>query len=47
MVVEKLLKSAASLRDDADELVEAIVAEGTVDCVYNPLRYAWDVHVAY
>jgi single-strand selective monofunctional uracil DNA glycosylase len=47
MVVKELLRSAASLRDDADELVEAIVAEATVDCVYNPLRYAWDVHTAY
>ena len=25
----------------------ALVKEGSVDCVYNPLMYAWDVHKRY
>ncbi len=47
MVVDALLRAAASLRDDAEALADALVSEGAVDCVYNPLGYAWDVHEAY
>ena len=47
MVVDALLSSAASLRDDAEALAEGIVSEEAVDCVYNPLSYAWGVHEAY
>jgi single-strand selective monofunctional uracil DNA glycosylase len=47
MVVDALLRSAASLRDDAEALAEGLVTEGAVDCVYNPLSYAWEVHEAY
>jgi len=47
MPVEELLDSAASLRDDADLLAEEITAEGSVEIIYNPLRYAWEVHEEY
>ena len=47
MVVDALLRAAASLRDDAEALADGLVAESAVDCVYNPLGYAWDVHEAY
>ena len=47
MGVEELIRSAASLRDDADELAGRIVSEGSADCIYNPLRYAWEIHAAY
>ena len=47
MPVEDLIEAAASLRDDVDELAAAIVSEGSAECIYNPLRYAWDVHVEY
>ena len=47
MVVDALLRSAASLRDDTEALAEDLVSEGAVDCVYNPLSYAWEVHEAY
>jgi len=47
MVVEQLIRAAASLRDDVGPLGEALVAEGTVDSVYNPLEYAWAPHEAF
>ena len=47
MIVDALLRSAASLRDDAEALAEGLVTEGAVDRVYNPLSYAWEVHEAY
>ena len=47
MSIERLLGSASRLRDDADELGSILVEEGSVDCVYNPLKYAWDIHKRY
>ena len=47
MSVKKLIQAAASLRDDVDPYVNTLVHEGSVDCVYNPLRYAWNIHEAY
>ena len=47
MSIERLLGSASRLRDDADELGSMLVEEGSVDCVYNPLEYAWDIHERY
>ncbi len=40
---EGLLEAAAELRDAVDRLR----FREPVACVYNPLRYAWDVHAAY
>lgn len=40
---ERLLEGAAGLRD----AVDALRFEAPVAHVYNPLRYAWDVHEAY
>ena len=42
-----MLASASSLRDDSEGFAMALVKEGSVDCVYNPLMYAWDVHKRY
>jgi single-strand selective monofunctional uracil DNA glycosylase len=47
MVIEKLIKSAETLREEVKPLAEKLVAEGAVDCIYNPLSYAWAVHEAY
>jgi len=47
MSVERLLASASSLRDDTDKFAKDLVKEGSVDCVYNPLVYAWEVHKRY
>ena len=47
MPVEELIESAASLRDEADRLADGIIADGSVEVIYNPLRYAWDVHAEY
>ncbi|MBP11933.1 MAG: single-stranded DNA-binding protein [Euryarchaeota archaeon] len=47
MSVQKLLRAASSLRDDADVFGEELTSSGTVDCVYNPLSYAWEVHKRY
>ena len=47
MPVEELIESAASLRDEADGLADEIIADGSVEVIYNPLRYAWDVHTEY
>ena len=41
------MESASRLRDDTDEIVNKLTDEGSVDCVYNPLVYAWDVHKRY
>ena len=35
------------LRDDMEIFADRLMSDGIVDCVYNPLAYAWDVHVAY
>jgi single-strand selective monofunctional uracil DNA glycosylase len=47
MVVEPLIRSAASLRDDVGPIGRRLVSEGSVDVCYNPLNYAWDAHEAY
>ena len=47
MVVERLIEEAASLRDDVDPMGIKLVSEGRIDVCYNPLSYAWDVHVEY
>ena len=47
MPVEGLVKLAASLRDDTEELALRIESEGSADCIYNPLIYAWDIHEHY
>ena len=47
MVVERLIEAAASLRDDVDPMGIKLVSEGRIDVCYNPLSYAWDVHVEY
>ena len=47
MVVEHLIRAAASLRDDVRPLGMKLVSEGRIDVCYNPLDYAWDAHVAF
>ena len=47
MSVEKLLQVASRLRDDVDVIGRELTNQGTVDYVYNPLVYAWDVHKRY
>ena len=47
MVVEQLIRAAASLCDDVIPISRSLVSEGSVDICYNPLAYAWDVHEAY
>jgi len=47
MVVEQLIRAAASLCDDVIPISRSLVSEGSVDVCYNPLAYAWDVHEAY
>tara|TARA_Y100001970_G_scaffold113571_1_gene141630 strand:- start:701 stop:1432 length:732 start_codon:yes stop_codon:yes gene_type:complete len=47
MTVDDLLACASSLRDDSEKYSRELVKEGSVDCVYNPLVYAWDVHKKY
>jgi len=47
MVVEQLIRAAASLRDDVGPIGDRLVSEGSVDVCYNPLEYAWDVHETY
>ena len=47
MVVEQLIRAAASLRDDVGPIGNRLVSEGSVDVSYNPLEYAWNVHETY
>ena len=47
MVVEQLIRAAASLRDDVGPIGNRLVSEGSVDVCYNPLKYAWNVHETY
>ena len=47
MVVEQLIRAAASLCDDVIPISRSLVSEGSVDICYNPLAYAWDAHEAY
>jgi len=42
--VSKLIRAAAGLRDDAEELARRMEVERVADCVYNPLMYAWEIH---
>ena len=44
MVVTQMVEAAARLRDDVENFADALVAEGSVDAVYNPLAYAWEPH---
>ena len=47
MVTSELIKAASRLRDDVDLIGDRLVNEGTIDCVYNPLIYAWEPHKAF
>jgi single-strand selective monofunctional uracil DNA glycosylase len=47
MVVERLIRAAASLCEDVIPISRSLVSEGSVDICYNPLAYAWDAHEAY
>jgi single-strand selective monofunctional uracil DNA glycosylase len=47
MIDHRLIEAAVRLRDDCDAYADRIVEDGLVDCVYNPLRYAWDIHETY
>jgi single-strand selective monofunctional uracil DNA glycosylase len=47
MTTELLIGAASRLRDDTDKIGDRLVAEGTVDCIYNPLIYAWEIHKAF
>ncbi len=47
MVVTQMVEASALLRDDVETFADALVAEGSVDAVYNPLAYAWEPHRAF
>lgn len=47
MITNELIQAASKLRDDVDIIGDRLVKEGTVDCVYNPLIYAWEPHKAF
>ncbi|MDP6148012.1 MAG: hypothetical protein QF635_02745, partial [Candidatus Thalassarchaeaceae archaeon] len=47
MAVKKMIEAAARLRDEMEAFADELVAEGSVDCIYNPLAYAWEPHRAY
>ena len=47
MIDDRLIEAALRLRDDCDAYADRIVGDGLVDYVYNPLRYAWDIHETY
>ncbi len=47
MPIDDLINCAASLRDDVESIAMQMESEGSADCVYNPLMYAWDIHEAY
>ena len=47
MVVTQMVEASARLRDDVETFANALVAEGSVDAVYNPLAYAWEPHRAF
>ncbi|MAU18341.1 MAG: single-stranded DNA-binding protein [Euryarchaeota archaeon] len=42
-----MVEASALLRDDVETFADALVAEGSVDAVYNPLAYAWEPHRAF
>ena len=47
MSTSKIIGATAKLRDDMEIFADRLMSDRIVDCVYNPLAYAWDVHVAY
>ena len=47
MIIEQLIQASASLRDDIEPYAKKLVSEGAVECGYNPIGYAWDIHEAY
>lgn len=47
MAIDDLIRLASSLRDDVEDLAKRMEYEGTADCVYNPLMYAWEIHAEY
>ena len=47
MTINALIQAASKLRDEVDLIGDWLVREGTVDCVYNPLMYAWEPHKAF
>ena len=47
MLAGRVIGATATLRDDMEIFADRLMSDGIVDCVYNPLAYAWDVHVAY
>ena len=47
MEINALIEAASRLRDDVDPIGDKLVIEGSVDCVYNPLMYAWVIHKAF
>lgn len=47
MLAGRIIGATAKLRDDMEIFADRLMSDGIVDYVYNPLAYAWDVHVAY
>lgn len=47
MTGDRLVQAAARLRDDCDDYADRMIEQELVDYVYNPLRYAWDIHETY
>ncbi len=47
MVIEELIQAAARLRDDVDIIGQNLIQDEKIDCVYNPLIYAWEPHKAF
>ena len=47
MSTSKIIGATAKLRDDMEIFADRLMSDQIVDCVYNPLAYAWDVGLAY
>ncbi len=47
MVTDELITAAENLRDNVEKLGIMLEKEGLIDCVYNPLIYAWEPHKAF
>jgi single-strand selective monofunctional uracil DNA glycosylase len=47
MVIEELIQAAARLRDDVDIIGQYLIQDEKIDCIYNPLIYAWEPHKAF
>ena len=47
MLESLLIDAAARLRDDVESYADDLVEQNLVDCIYNPLVYAWQPHLAY